>query len=99
MPVPNHIRRTREAFGIASKELAGILNVSPATVSRWESGEREVSDEDKTRIAAHFKLPVSAIFEYEWSPLADGIHRLLDVVQSLSLRVERLESQRQVERS
>jgi transcriptional regulator with XRE-family HTH domain len=34
------LREAREARGLSQQELAALLRVSHATISRWESGER-----------------------------------------------------------
>lgn len=34
-------RKERESVGLTQEQMARILGVSPATVSRWESGARE----------------------------------------------------------
>jgi putative zinc finger/helix-turn-helix YgiT family protein len=36
------VRFLRKETGMSSKELAGLLSVSPVTVSRWESGKEKV---------------------------------------------------------
>lgn len=93
MPVPNHIRRFRDSHRITAAELAAALHVSPSALSRWETGEREVSDEHKSALAAYFNVPVQAIFDFDYHPLADALHRTLDIVTSLRHRVDRLESE------
>jgi putative zinc finger/helix-turn-helix YgiT family protein len=35
---PEEIRQKREALGLTQKELAACLDISPFTVSRWETG-------------------------------------------------------------
>lgn len=37
---PDDIRRWREARGLTTTDLADLLGVSQATVSRWETGDR-----------------------------------------------------------
>ena len=36
------VRFLRKEIGMTAKELAGLLSVSPVTVSRWESGKKKV---------------------------------------------------------
>lgn len=40
MPDPQRARRIREAAGVSQHRLAAELNVTRATVARWESGDR-----------------------------------------------------------
>jgi transcriptional regulator with XRE-family HTH domain len=41
LPGPRIRRRVRERAGITQRDLARVLGVDPATVCRWESGERD----------------------------------------------------------
>ena len=42
---PAHIRQAiRRRAGVSQRELAGALNVTPAAVCRWESGDRTPRD-------------------------------------------------------
>lgn len=38
---PSDIRQWRETHGVGVRELARILDISPSTVIRWESGEMQ----------------------------------------------------------
>jgi transcriptional regulator with XRE-family HTH domain len=40
LPDPDACRLIRERAGLTQRELAGVIGVSRATVSRWESGRR-----------------------------------------------------------
>ena len=41
LPEPRVRRLVREQAGLSQADLAHVLGVDPATVSRWESGERD----------------------------------------------------------
>lgn len=43
LPKPAERRRLREDAGLSVRALANALGVSPSTVARWETGEREPS--------------------------------------------------------
>lgn len=49
----NYLAERRKALGITQKEIAELVNVSEATVSRWESGE--IANMRRDRIAAYAK--------------------------------------------
>lgn len=93
MPVRNHIRRLRESHRISAKDLADALGVHPSALSRWESHDREVSDEYKQAVAAYFNLPVKAIFDFDTDHVVDTLHRTFDYVTSLRHRVDQLEDE------
>ncbi len=41
LPEPEERRRLREEAGLSVRAFANALGVSPSTVARWETGERE----------------------------------------------------------
>jgi len=43
LPIPEERRRLREEAGLSVRAFANALGVSPSTVARWETGEREPS--------------------------------------------------------
>ena len=43
LPTPEARRRLREEAGLSVRAFANALGVSPSTVARWETGEREPS--------------------------------------------------------
>lgn len=96
MPVPNHIRRLRSAHGISATQLAHTLGVNQSTLSRWESGDREVSDDGKLQVAEYFNLPVVAIFNFGYDPLRDALLRTMDAVTALRHEVDELRLERSV---
>ncbi|NQV07959.1 helix-turn-helix transcriptional regulator [bacterium] len=46
-------------------DLADELDVDRSTVSKWESGDREVGDEMKVRVSRVFGLPVHHVFIFD----------------------------------
>ena len=44
LPAPKYRQRVRERSGLSQSALARAIHVDPATISRWESGEREPDD-------------------------------------------------------
>ena len=93
MPVPNYLRRFREAHGIEAQDLAAQIGVSPSAVSKWESHQREVSDDYKKALAEFYNVPVRALFDFEYDATADALRRTIDALLSMRLRVELLEEQ------
>ena len=49
----NYLADRRKALGLTQKEIAELVDVSEATVSRWESGE--IANMRRDRIAAYAK--------------------------------------------
>ena len=49
----NYLAERRKALGLTQKEIAVLVEVSEATVSRWESGE--IANMRRDRIAAYAK--------------------------------------------
>jgi DNA-binding transcriptional regulator YiaG len=41
LPAPEERRMLREGAGLSIRSFANALGVSPSTVARWESGERD----------------------------------------------------------
>lgn len=48
------LRKLREAAGLSSREVAGLLGVTPAQMSQFEAGNAGVSGERARRLAAHY---------------------------------------------
>ena len=49
----NYLSNRRKALGLTQKQIAELVDVSEATVSRWESGE--IANMRRDRIAAYAK--------------------------------------------
>ena len=54
---PETIRRNREALGLTQKELAGLLAVGEATLSRWETGAQIQQRSLDRLLRAFFAFP------------------------------------------
>lgn len=68
--------------GLTQQEVAGLLGVSPITLSRWENCVRHPSFEDLERFAQVVNKPLSFFFEDE--PQEDDYSRaLLRIVDKL----------------
>lgn len=90
MSVPNKIRRFRLAHRLTLAQLAEELNVTEATVSRWETGDRAVPDSMKLALAEYFKVSVPVIFEFTYDVSADTLGRLLDALTAEKVRNDQL---------
>lgn len=60
--IGKRIRKLREKKKISQETLAKSINVSPSTVSMYESGERIPRDETKIKIARVFNVSINSIF-------------------------------------
>jgi DNA-binding transcriptional regulator YiaG len=52
LPPPRERRRIVARAGVSNRELAGVLDVSEMTVSRWQRGESEPRTAER---AAHYR--------------------------------------------
>jgi transcriptional regulator with XRE-family HTH domain len=58
-----NIRNMRRKRGLTQEELGGLLGVGKSAVSRWESGEREVTLGTMRAIAAALDVPLESLVE------------------------------------
>ena len=63
---PNRLRRALDGAGMSASELARRLDVSKATVSRWEHGDAPISTDRAEQIGA--VLGVDPGFIVGWTP-------------------------------
>ncbi|HMN99832.1 MAG TPA: helix-turn-helix transcriptional regulator [Miltoncostaeaceae bacterium] len=56
-------RRLREQAGETQSEIAGLLGVDQAAVSRLESGRRSVTARELVQLSEHFGVPAAAFLE------------------------------------
>lgn len=70
------IRDARESHGISQAELAALLGTTPATISRWETGERMPRAEAARRLAAWLAQSPEPISS-----------KPVEIVSSLSIRI------------
>lgn len=52
LPTPAECRRLREVFNLSQGDIARELGVTPPTISRWESGDRQPTGEQRSDYAA-----------------------------------------------
>jgi transcriptional regulator with XRE-family HTH domain len=69
MRICERIRLAREAAGIKKIDLAATLDVAPATITRWESGDREPRQAQLERIADALGVSQAALWA-EAEPIA-----------------------------
>lgn len=60
--IGRRIKKLRESKNMSQEILANVINVSPSTISMYETGERIPRDETKIKIAKVFNVSVSSIF-------------------------------------
>jgi transcriptional regulator with XRE-family HTH domain len=48
---PARLREIRKRLGLSQSALAGVLGVSPQTVSNWETGSRPIGYPEMLRLA------------------------------------------------
>jgi transcriptional regulator with XRE-family HTH domain len=71
------IKDLRASAGLTQSGLAAKLNVTPNTVSRWESATYEPKIEDLERIARLFDKPIWVFFPSESQPPKKELQALL----------------------
>lgn len=70
MPWPEFIRSYRRERGLTQTDLANLLRVDQATVSRWESGRQDPQPAMQTALRALFR-------ELDWVPADQAIRALI----------------------
>ena len=65
MKVGNKIKEYRELNKMTQKDIAEILGVEPATISKYEAGTIEPSIESLKRLAETFNVTVDELIKYE----------------------------------
>lgn len=61
----NIFKHLREENNINQKEMAELLNVSPSTISGWETGRNQPSYDVLKNIAKYFDIDIDALVGYE----------------------------------
>jgi transcriptional regulator with XRE-family HTH domain len=56
------LRAEAERQGLSARELAGRLDVTEGAVSRWYSGDREITRENQIRAARALGVPLLSLF-------------------------------------
>ncbi|MEG2957729.1 MAG: helix-turn-helix transcriptional regulator [Christensenellaceae bacterium] len=57
------LKELRREKGIKQKELAELLDVSVATICRYERGEREPDNKTLVKLANYFHVPIDYLLE------------------------------------
>lgn len=63
--VPNRLREIREMRHFTLQRAADELGISPSTLSRWETGKRQVSDQQKVALSDLYRVSVPYLFRWE----------------------------------
>lgn len=66
---PERLKRAMKLAGLSSKELAGQMGVSPITVSRWRTGERQPTLKTLAELAEVLGVSLSYLIEGVGSPV------------------------------
>ncbi len=69
---PSRLRIARERRRISQKDLAAACDVSPQTLSNWESGETLPSQEHQEALAHVLEFPLSFFAASDLEPLPEG---------------------------
>lgn len=64
------IRELREAVGLSKAGLARVMNVDPAAVARWESGEANPTADKLPKLADLFGCSIDALYGRDSSAAA-----------------------------
>ncbi|GEO63973.1 helix-turn-helix domain-containing protein [Companilactobacillus nantensis] len=62
------LAKLRNSRGLSQPQFAEILNVSQSTVAMWESGKRNISNDDLVRIAQFFHVTTDYILGNNETP-------------------------------
>jgi repressor LexA len=84
-PFASNIIQRREALGLNQAELAQIVGVSKATLSRWESGQLGPSRANLDALAAALRTTTSALHESAGESRALDAALLASALESLEL--------------
>lgn len=86
------LKKLRKEKGVSQQTLAGILKVTQATISGWESEKFEVDNASLFRLADYFNVSVDYLLgrtdepnaEKPASAKGDGQSEIYDIIESLS---------------
>lgn len=59
------IRLLRKKNDMSQRELAGVLSVTPQTISKWENGKSNPDIDSLVDIAKYFEITMDELFEFE----------------------------------
>ena len=88
-PIGTLIKSLRKKHNLTQQQLADMLNITQAPISRWENGEREISLPMMRRIAEVFKLSFSDFMDLaEETPSTDNIPVNILVVEDVEVELK-----------
>ncbi len=59
------IRLLRKKNDMSQREFAGVLSVTPQTISKWENGKSNPDIDSLVDIAKYFEITMDELFEFE----------------------------------
>lgn len=59
------IRLLRKKNDMSQRELAGVLSVTPQTISKWENDKSNPDIDSLVDIAKYFEITMDELFEFE----------------------------------
>lgn len=60
---PDRLILLREAHELSQRDLATVLNVTPAYISQVEAGKRHPSSKVLSKLSTYFRIEVSVLFQ------------------------------------
>lgn len=95
----NNIKQLRETLRMSQAELASILNVSQATVSKWDQGKALPDISTGIEMSRLFKVSLDVIYNNPHTPasvdykvLTEAQQRALEVVDSIQSEPDQYEA-------
>jgi len=58
------LKKLREGIGLSQRELARELNMTHASISRWENGKREPDAQSLYKLAQFFEVSMEYLMGY-----------------------------------
>lgn len=81
-PISHYLAAWREAKGLTQDSLAHLIGVNKATISRWESGKRQMDLDDLVKCANALGVEPLALFrspaDHDGAKVIERFARLVD---------------------